>query len=40
LPPSLHFSSPNPLIDFHNSPFYVNHRLTVGSAIGDGAGPE
>jgi acyl transferase domain-containing protein/thioesterase domain-containing protein len=28
LPPSLHFSSPNPLIDFQNSPFYVNNRLT------------
>ena len=24
LPPSLHFSEPNPMIDFENSPFYVN----------------
>ena len=27
LPPSLNFSQPNPLIDFDNSPFYVNTRL-------------
>ena len=27
LPPSLHFKSPNPNIDFENSPFYVNHEL-------------
>lgn len=27
LPPSLHFESPNPQIDFDNSPFYVNHSL-------------
>jgi acyl transferase domain-containing protein/NAD(P)-dependent dehydrogenase (short-subunit alcohol dehydrogenase family)/aryl carrier-like protein len=27
LPPSLHFKSPNPKIDFENSPFYVNTRL-------------
>ncbi|UCH96479.1 MAG: SDR family NAD(P)-dependent oxidoreductase, partial [Candidatus Aminicenantes bacterium] len=27
IPPSLHFESPNPGIDFHNSPFYVNTRL-------------
>lgn len=27
LPPSLHFESPNPQIDFDNSPFYVNRRL-------------
>src|SRR5256885_1331628 len=26
LPPSLHFETPNPLIDFANSPFYVNTR--------------
>ena len=24
IPPSLHYTSPNPLIDFANSPFYVN----------------
>jgi acyl transferase domain-containing protein/acyl carrier protein len=28
LPPSLHFTSPNPQIDFANSPFYVNTTLT------------
>jgi acyl transferase domain-containing protein len=28
LPPSLHFESPNPKIDFANSPFYVNAQLT------------
>ncbi|QBD77389.1 acyltransferase domain-containing protein [Ktedonosporobacter rubrisoli] len=28
LPPSLHFQSPNPQIDFAHSPFYVNTRLT------------
>lgn len=28
LPPSLHFKTPNPAIDFENSPFYVNHTLT------------
>ncbi|HLF24978.1 MAG TPA: SDR family NAD(P)-dependent oxidoreductase [Anaerolineae bacterium] len=27
LPPSLHFESPNPQIDFENSPFYVNTQL-------------
>jgi acyl transferase domain-containing protein len=27
LPPSLHFTKPNPQIDFANSPFYVNARL-------------
>ena len=27
LPPSLHFESPNPKIDFANSPFHVNGRL-------------
>lgn len=27
LPPSLHFSQPNPRIDFAHSPFYVNDRL-------------
>jgi len=28
LPPSLHFESPNPQIDFTNSPFYVNAKLS------------
>lgn len=27
LPPSLHYTEPNPKIDFANSPFYVNNRL-------------
>ncbi len=27
IPPSLHFSAPNPKIDFANSPFYVNAQL-------------
>ncbi|NER24334.1 MAG: acyltransferase domain-containing protein [Symploca sp. SIO1C2] len=27
IPPSLHFESPNPQIDFVNSPFYVNTKL-------------
>jgi acyl transferase domain-containing protein/acyl carrier protein len=28
IPPSLHFTAPNPQIDFANSPFYVNTSLT------------
>ena len=28
IPPSLHFETPNPKIDFANSPFYVNTELT------------
>lgn len=28
LPPSLHFDAPNPSIDFANSPFYVNAKLS------------
>jgi acyl transferase domain-containing protein/acyl carrier protein len=28
IPPSLHFRSPNPAIDFENSPFMVNSQLT------------
>ncbi len=28
LPPSLHFTEPNPAIDFANSPFYVNQALS------------
>lgn len=29
LPPSLHFTTPNPQIDFDHSPFYVNTKLTA-----------
>ena len=29
IPPSLHFESPNPKIDFRNSPFVVNDRATA-----------
>lgn len=28
IPPSLHFTTPNPRIDFENSPFLVNNQLT------------
>ena len=28
LPPSLHFTAPNPQIDFASTPFYVNSKLT------------
>ncbi|MBW8805286.1 MAG: SDR family NAD(P)-dependent oxidoreductase [Catenulisporales bacterium] len=28
IPPSLHYTAPNPRIDFENSPFYVNTALT------------
>ncbi|NEQ08206.1 MAG: SDR family NAD(P)-dependent oxidoreductase [Moorea sp. SIO4E2] len=28
IPPSLHFETPNPKIDFTNSPFYVNTKLS------------
>ncbi|MCG8363848.1 MAG: SDR family NAD(P)-dependent oxidoreductase [Pseudanabaenales cyanobacterium] len=34
LPPSLHFETPNPQIDFANSPFYVNASLAEWSANG------
>ncbi len=34
IPPSLHFSNPNPRIDFANSPFYVNQRLTDWQTAG------
>ncbi len=34
IPPSLNFASPNPQIDFENSPFYVNTQLTEWQAIG------
>jgi acyl transferase domain-containing protein len=35
LPPSLHFETPNPKIDFADSPFYVNARLTDWIADGN-----
>ncbi|QJB31619.1 SDR family NAD(P)-dependent oxidoreductase [Chitinophaga oryzae] len=35
LPPSLHFQSPNPEIDFEGGPFYVNARLQPWPAAGD-----
>lgn len=35
LPPSINFKQPNPRIDFENSPFYVNTRLTVWPDRGD-----
>lgn len=28
IPPSLHFNQPNPAIDFENSPFYLNNKLS------------
>lgn len=28
IPPSLNYTAPNPMIDFDNSPFYVNHSLS------------
>jgi acyl transferase domain-containing protein len=34
LPPSLHYESPNPKIDFANSPFYVNAKLAEWPANG------
>ncbi|MEJ2099389.1 MAG: type I polyketide synthase, partial [Desulfobacterales bacterium] len=34
LPPSLHFEEPNPEIDFKNSPFYVNTKLSEWKADG------
>lgn len=34
IPPSLHFESPNPEIDFANSPFYVNTLLSEWKANG------
>ncbi|OYQ64848.1 hypothetical protein B9G53_09710 [Pseudanabaena sp. SR411] len=33
IPPSLHFETPNPKIDFANSPFYVNAKLREWEAI-------
>jgi acyl transferase domain-containing protein/acyl carrier protein len=34
IPPSLHFETPNPKIDFANSPFYVPTKLTKWSSVG------
>jgi amino acid adenylation domain-containing protein len=34
IPPSLHFQEPNPRIDFENSPFYVNAKLSHWEASG------
>ncbi|NJR45578.1 MAG: SDR family NAD(P)-dependent oxidoreductase [Hyellaceae cyanobacterium CSU_1_1] len=34
LPPSLNFDAPNPEIDFDNSPFYVNNKLTEWKSNG------
>jgi acyl transferase domain-containing protein len=34
VPPSLHFESPNPAIDFESSPFYVSTRLHDWPALG------
>ncbi|WP_442948492.1 aminotransferase class III-fold pyridoxal phosphate-dependent enzyme [Nostoc sp.] len=34
IPPSLHFEQPNPQIDFANSPFYVNHKLSEWKSNG------
>jgi len=34
IPPSLHFTSPNPEIDFANSPFYVNTQLAEWQSNG------
>ncbi|MCC5601607.1 type I polyketide synthase [Nostoc favosum] len=34
IPPSLHFETPNPEIDFANSPFYVNTQLTEWKSNG------
>jgi len=42
IPPSLHFESPNPKIDFARSPFFVNHALRAwprGGAAAGGRGP-
>jgi amino acid adenylation domain-containing protein len=34
LPSTLHFKKPNPRIDFANSPFYVNDKLTLWNPVG------
>ncbi|MBK8257161.1 MAG: SDR family NAD(P)-dependent oxidoreductase [Polyangiaceae bacterium] len=35
IPPSLHYERPNPHIDFANSPFFVNSRLSEWAQHGD-----
>ncbi|MEG3898425.1 MULTISPECIES: type I polyketide synthase [unclassified Microcoleus] len=35
LPPSINFEAPNPQIDFENSPFYVNSKLSEWKANGN-----
>ena len=35
IPPTLHFESPNPTIDFANSPFYVNTKLSEWKTNGE-----
>ncbi|HLO52465.1 MAG TPA: type I polyketide synthase, partial [Kamptonema sp.] len=35
LPPSINFETPNPQIDFENSPFYVNSKLSEWKANGN-----
>ncbi|NQE34940.1 type I polyketide synthase [Microcoleus asticus] len=35
LPPSINFETPNPQIDFENSPFYVNSKLSEWKASGN-----
>lgn len=35
LPPSIHYETPNPKIDFDNSPFYVNTQLTAWQSDGE-----
>jgi acyl transferase domain-containing protein/acyl carrier protein len=39
IPPSLNFNTPNPQIDFENSPFYVNNHLKEWSNGDSGNGP-
>ncbi len=36
IPPTLHYESPNPEIDFANSPFVVNDKLNKWPAVWDG----
>jgi phthiocerol/phenolphthiocerol synthesis type-I polyketide synthase E len=36
IPPTLHFETPNPKIDFENSPFYVNTELMEWQGPADG----
>jgi len=33
IPPSLHYETPNPQIDFANSPFYVNQQLATWQSV-------